>query len=279
EFRRVLFRSLQLLDRGDGAADRADHHRHFAALLEHVHAEAVAVRRGDGHVHFQLALEGGHLALVHQRVGDLLDHALGQPGVAERVHPALDLDVDRRAGGQEHVRRVLFHHQLEEIADIHAAAPVFRAAVAGGALAGENRALSHSRMAPMNPPSFAHFTRAGLLTASLSALLLAACATLPPPTQELAEAQQAVARAGVADSARAELARAQAAMAAGDEDVARSAALAAAAGGDLAAALSRQQVLEQDLAQRRLEIDRLRAHLGLVGEADGLVAVPPPAAD
>lgn len=141
----------------------------------------------------------------------------------------------------------------------------------------------------MNPPSFAHFTRAGLLTASLSALLLAACATLPPPTQELAEAQQAVARAGdadadqyapdVVDSARAELSRAQAAMAAGDDDVARSAALAAAAGGDLAAALSRQQVLEQDLAQRRLEIDRLRAQLGLGGEADGLVAVPPPAAD
>ena len=102
----------------------------------------------------------------------------------------------------------------------------------------------------MNPPSFAHFTHAGLLTASLSCLLLAACATLPPPTAELAEAQQAVAMAGNSDadqyapdlveSARVELSRAQAAMAAGDDDDARAAALAAAAAGDLATARSRE---------------------------------------
>ena len=45
-------------------------------------------------------------------------------------------------------------------------------------------------------PSFAQFMRTRLAMASLSCLLLAGCATLPPPTQELAQAQQAVAMAG-----------------------------------------------------------------------------------
>lgn len=141
----------------------------------------------------------------------------------------------------------------------------------------------------MTITSFAHFNHAGLLTASLSVLLLAGCATLPPPTAELAEAQQAVTLAGNADadqyqpdlvaSARAELSRAQAAMAAGDNDAARGAALAAAAAGDLAAARSRGQVLEQDLAQRRAEIGQLRAQLGMPGEEAALVVVPAPIAD
>ena len=141
----------------------------------------------------------------------------------------------------------------------------------------------------MNPPSFAHFTHAGLLTASLSCLLLAACATLPPPTAELAEAQQAVAMAGNADadqyapelveSARAELSRAQAAMAAGDDDEARALALAAAAAGDLATASSRARVLEQDLAQRRDEIGQLRGQLMLPDDEGAMLLVPPPMAD
>lgn len=141
----------------------------------------------------------------------------------------------------------------------------------------------------MTSRSFAHFHRAGLLTASLSACLLAACATLPPPTRELADAQQSVVLAGNADadqyapdlveSARAELSRAQAAMAAGDEDEARTAAVAAAAAGDLAAVRSREQVLEQDLAQRRREIAELRTQLGLEGDAEGWVLVPAPMAD
>ena len=46
-------------------------------------------------------------------------------------------------------------------------------------------------------PSFAQFMRTRLATASLSCLLLAGCATLPPPTQELAQAQQAVAQAAI----------------------------------------------------------------------------------
>ena len=141
----------------------------------------------------------------------------------------------------------------------------------------------------MNTPSFAHFHHAGLLAASLSCLLLAGCATLPPPTAELADAERAVAAAGnsdadqyapdLVDSARAELSRAQAAMAAGDDHAARAAALAAAAAGDLATAKSREQVLEQDLAQRRDEIGRLRAQLGVSDEGEGLMVVPEPLAD
>src|SRR5690606_24923242 len=97
------------------------------------------------------------------------------------------------------------------------------------------------RAAPMNP-SFAYFPNRLLATLSLSALLLllaAGCATLPPPTGELAAAEQAVLRAADADAdqyapeivetARAELARAQAAMLAGENARARDLALGAAA--------------------------------------------------
>lgn len=139
--------------------------------------------------------------------------------------------------------------------------------------------------------SFAQFIRSRQAMLSLSCALLAltACATLPPPTSELAAAQQAVSRAGEADadqyapeligSARSELAQAQIAMADGRQEQARAAALAAAAGGDLAYAQSHAQVLEQDHAQRRAEIARLRAQLGLGGgEGDVAPAIPPPLA-
>lgn len=116
-----------------------------------------------------------------------------------------------------------------------------------------------------------------------AAFTLAACATLPPPTAELAAAAQAVATAGDADaaqyapqeydSARNELLQAQAAMAAGDDDAARAGALAAAAGADLARARSRVAVLDNDYAQRRDEIARLRTQLQ-VDETDTGPAPP-----
>ena len=139
-------------------------------------------------------------------------------------------------------------------------------------------------------PSFAQFIRSRQAALSLSGVLLllalTACATLPPPTAELAAARQAVAHAGDADadqyataqieSARMELSRAQAAMAEGHQAQARSAALIAAAGGDLAYAQSRAQVLEQEHAQRRDEIARLREQLGITGDGDAGGDVPPP---
>ena len=133
-----------------------------------------------------------------------------------------------------------------------------------------SRERRHRRHAPALPvrPRVAVLLRAA---AAAAALALAACATLPPPTAELAAAAQAVATAGDADaahyaaqdyeSARNELLQAQAAMAAGDDAAARTGALVAAAGGDLARERSRAAVLDNDYAQRRDEIARLRAQL------------------
>ncbi|MNV58603.1 hypothetical protein D3C71_1509890 [compost metagenome] len=112
-------RQVQLLDARDMALDRTDHHAHLTALLEHVDAEAPGVGQGDGHVELKVALELRYLALVHQRVSDFLDHSRWQAGAPQRIQLALDLDVDRRSGGQKHVRSVLFGHQLQEVADIH----------------------------------------------------------------------------------------------------------------------------------------------------------------
>ena len=144
-----------------------------------------------------------------------------------------------------------------------------------------NRSFAHSR--ERRHRRFASLAQAPAL-ALLSALALSACATLPPPTAELAAAQQAVAAAGDADaaqyapeefgSAQAELQQAQSAMAAGDDAAARTAALVAAAGGDLARARSRAAVLDNDYAQRRDEIARLRAQLQVDDSDD---APPPPA--
>ena len=133
------------------------------------------------------------------------------------------------------------------------------------------------RAAPMNP-SFAYFPNRLLATLSLSALLLlaAGCATVPPPTGELAAAEQAVLRAGDADAdqyapeivetARAELARAQAAMLAGENARARDLALGAAAAAMHARELSRAQVLRNRYLQRRGEIRGLQEQLQLDGD-------------
>ena len=104
-------------------------------------------------------------------------------------------------------------------------------------------------------------------------LSLTACASLPPPTAELATARQAVSRAGDADAdqyaaaeisqARRALEMAQAAMSRGREDEARSLAVQAAAVADLARARSGQAVADTELAQRRAEISRLRQQLGM----------------
>lgn len=120
-------------------------------------------------------------------------------------------------------------------------------------------------------PSFAYFRPR--LNAPLAAglLLLAGCATLPPPTAELESAQQALARAETADAdqyvpdaladARAALQRAQAAMAGGKQDDARQAALAAAADADLARVRSSAVRTRAELRQHRAEIAQLRTRL------------------
>jgi outer membrane protein OmpA-like peptidoglycan-associated protein len=143
-------------------------------------------------------------------------------------------------------------------------------------------------------PSFAHFrsTLQVAICGLVLAVSLAACSSLPPPTGELAAAQQAIARAENADAdqyaadaiaqARAEFAQAQSAMARGDDDDARSAALIAAADADLAHARSRAATARAEMQQREAEIAELRARLQLAveaGDADPLEIPAPPAND
>ena len=116
--------------------------------------------------------------------------------------------------------------------------------------------------------SFAQFR---FLLPAAVLVLASACASLPPPTSELAAAQQAVTRADGADAdqyaaqdigvARAALAQAQAEMARGREDAARRLALAAAADADLAHAKSREALALAELTQRRTELAELRQRL------------------
>lgn len=123
------------------------------------------------------------------------------------------------------------------------------------------------------------------LVAVATAGLLAACASLPPPTGELAAAQQAVARADQADAdqhaadaitqARSALAQAQSAMSAGDDDDARRLALRAAATADLAHARSRAASARIAHAQRRAEVADLKARLGV--DATDVPLPPEPA--
>lgn len=117
--------------------------------------------------------------------------------------------------------------------------------------------------------SFAQFRY--FLLGTVLACAISACATLPPPTTELNNAQQAVARATGADAdqyaadelamARDGLGRAQAAMAEGRHADAHALALAAWADADLAHALSREALATAGLAQRRSEVEHLQQRL------------------
>lgn len=122
---------------------------------------------------------------------------------------------------------------------------------------------------PLMSRSFAQIRFA--LMGTVLACGISACATLPPPTVELNDAQQAVVRASGADAdqyaseelaaAREALARAQAAISEGRNDDARNLAAAAHADADLAHALSREALATAELAQRRAEVEQLQQRL------------------
>lgn len=119
--------------------------------------------------------------------------------------------------------------------------------------------------------SFAHFRFALQALVCGCVLALTACASTPPPTTELAAAQQAVSRAADADAdqyapqelarARSLLAQAQSAMAEGLSGDARDFALRAGAVAGLAQARSREATTNAELEQRRAEIAGLRQRL------------------
>jgi hypothetical protein len=141
-----------------------------------------------------------------------------------------------------------------------------------------NRSFAHNSHARHVARS--HITR--LLLPITSAILLGACATLPPPTSELAAAQDAVAHATGVDAdqyagdtitqARSELSQAQAAMAQGRDDDARALAVAAASDAELASATSVAAATRAEYTQHRNEIVELHHRLQIPGEA------PPPSA-
>ncbi|WP_338065004.1 OmpA family protein [Thermomonas alba] len=120
--------------------------------------------------------------------------------------------------------------------------------------------------------------------------LIAACASLPPPTAELDTAQQALARAEAADAdqyaadalaaARSALQAAQVASARGRNDEARDGALAAAAEADLAWVRSSAAKVRADWRQKQDELTRLRRQLQMpveAGAADVPLDIPVPA--
>jgi outer membrane protein OmpA-like peptidoglycan-associated protein len=124
-------------------------------------------------------------------------------------------------------------------------------------------------------PSFAHF-RLSLLAIGLASAITG-CASLPPPTSELAAAEQSVTRANQADAdqyaggavarARDELSQAQAAMARGRDDDARTLANAAAADADYAYAASRAAGTVARYRQRAAEVTDLQQRLQVQAEA------------
>ena len=130
---------------------------------------------------------------------------------------------------------------------------------------------------PLMRKSFAHFRISLHAPLAALALLVAGCATLPPPTAELDAAQRAVAAAESADAdqhapalladARLALQQAQAAMARGRDAEAREAALAAGAAADLARVQSGTARVRAEYLQRQAELAELRARLQLQDEA------------
>lgn len=124
---------------------------------------------------------------------------------------------------------------------------------------------------PSMNTSFAHI-RPLLQASTLAAVLvLSACASTPPPTEELAAARLSVARAGDADAdqyaatdiaqARRALEQAQAAAGNQRDAEARTLALSASALADLAHARALQAATESELAAKRAEITTLRQRL------------------
>ena len=67
----------------------------------------------DREIHLQRFLVFLGLLFGHYVVGDFLDRRGIEHLGIDRHDDAIDLDLDRRAGGKKHVRRLLFGHQFE----------------------------------------------------------------------------------------------------------------------------------------------------------------------
>jgi hypothetical protein len=91
--------SVERIELRDVAEDEADDDADRAALAEEVDAEVAELRHAEARGSSLRRLEGLDLLRRHQFAGDLLDHVGQHHLLVDRHGVALDLDVDRRAGG------------------------------------------------------------------------------------------------------------------------------------------------------------------------------------
>ena len=131
--------------------DEADHHGHGVLLAEDVDAEIPEFPAALGEVHLVPGLELLDLRRRHQLVADLLDLFGVQRLAVDRQHRAVDLDLDRRAGGEEHVRRLLVGHQLEQRCDEHGADPPLCPVISRDAPSGRPHCAATGPFCPVSP--------------------------------------------------------------------------------------------------------------------------------
>src|SRR5690606_86391 len=170
--------------------------------------------------------------------------------VAEGVEFAVDLDVDGRAGGQEHVRRVLFRHQLQEVADVHVR-------ISLEPLPGSMRLMTPS-------PRKIHLACAMLLIASGFSVAAEPEAAIAEAEQAVAAAEQAGPRGPAADAletARGQLQQARASLDKRRKRDAERFAQAAAANADLARNRARLDAARAEVDSRAARNADLRRRL------------------
>src|SRR4029079_7345916 len=107
-------RHVEALERRDLERDAAEHRRDRAALLESGETEAADAGEADADVELAGVLELLELAGSQQLRKQLARLRVRQRLVGELQQLAVDLDQDRRARRQVHVRRALFGHQPED---------------------------------------------------------------------------------------------------------------------------------------------------------------------
>jgi hypothetical protein len=108
-------RKPQFVDGDDVHFDLPDDEADVAALTENIHAESAQVREEQGQVHFHLFSELGPLFLLHHVVGQGLQVFVRERLVADRLGHALNPVHGRQLDRQVDVRRVLLHHDLENV--------------------------------------------------------------------------------------------------------------------------------------------------------------------
>ncbi len=109
----------ELLEGRQLRGDEAQDHRDVAALLEDICAEPAEAGLGEGEIDLEVAREPLQLLLVHELQSGLTHHLRRQLELIDGHDLAFDLDHDRRMRGEEEVRGLLVHHELEQRLDVH----------------------------------------------------------------------------------------------------------------------------------------------------------------